>query len=75
TCLKAHKEVKYLLYLEEDCAPEELVQEGFPVETVEWMVKAVARNEYKRRQAAPGLKVNAKPGKMEQRMPLTAQYY
>ena len=63
------------LYLEEDYAPEELVQEGFPVETVEWMVKAVARNEYKRRQAVPGLKVNSKPGIMEQRMPLTAQYY
>jgi NAD+ synthase (glutamine-hydrolysing) len=62
------------LYLEEDYAPEELVQEGFAAETVDWVVKAVARSEYKRRQAVPGLKVNSKPGKMEQRMPLTAQY-
>lgn len=63
------------LYLEENYSPEELIQEGFAVETVEWVVKTVARNEYKRRQTVPGLKVNTKPEAMEPRMPLTAQYY
>lgn len=61
------------LYLDEGLSAEELVQKGFAAETVSWVVRTVERNEYKRRQAVLGLKVNSNPFKMERRMPVVAK--
>ncbi|MDI6638963.1 MAG: NAD+ synthase [Bacillota bacterium] len=61
-------------YIEEGESPEDLVRRGFPTETVEWVVRAVRRNEYKRRQAAPGLKVTSKAFGVGRRMPIAARY-
>ena len=62
------------LYIDENCSPEEVAIEGFDPTTVGWVVKMVDRNEYKRRQAAPGLKVTPKAFGMGRRMPIAARY-
>ncbi|HEX2952598.1 MAG TPA: NAD+ synthase [Bacillota bacterium] len=61
-------------YIEEGLSAEELVAEGLDRETVEWVIRAINRNEYKRRQAAPGLKVTSKAFGVGRRMPIAAKY-
>jgi len=62
------------LYIDEERSVEEIIGEGFESETVKWVVRAVNRNEYKRRQAAPGLKVTSKAFGMGRRMVIAAKY-
>jgi len=61
-------------YIDEGMSAEGIVGKGFDEETVKWVVRAVNRNEYKRRQAAPGLKVTSKAFGMGRRMPIAARY-
>jgi NAD+ synthase (glutamine-hydrolysing) len=63
------------LYVDEGLSSREIERRGFDPETVRWVLKAVNRNEYKRRQAAPGLKVTSKAFGMGRRMPIAAKYY
>jgi len=42
--------------------------------TIRWIVNAVNKNEYKRRQAAPGLKVTPKAFGIGRRMPIAAKF-
>ena len=49
-------------------------QEKFPLETVFEITTAVNRNEYKRRQAPPGLKVTSKAFGSGRRMPIAAKF-
>jgi NAD+ synthase (glutamine-hydrolysing) len=60
--------------VERGCSRGEIVAEGFDAATVAWVASAVARNEYKRRQAAPGLKVTSKAFGTGRRFPLAARY-
>jgi NAD+ synthase (glutamine-hydrolysing) len=53
---------------------DEIVAAGFERETVSWVVDAVRKNEYKRKQAAPGLKVTSKAFGSGRRMPIAANY-
>jgi NAD+ synthase (glutamine-hydrolysing) len=62
------------LYVEEGRSPDEIVAKGYDRKTVEWVVRAVNGNEYKRRQAVPGLKVTSKAFGMGRRMPIAARY-
>jgi len=62
------------LYIEEGRSPAEIVSVGFDAETVSWVVKTVNRNEYKRRQAAPGIKVTSKAFGVGRRMPIAARF-
>lgn len=62
------------LYLDQYCTYEEIVKEGLDPETVRWVINAVNRNEYKRRQAVPGLKVTTKAFGAGRRMPIAAVY-
>jgi NAD+ synthase (glutamine-hydrolysing) len=62
------------LYVEEGRSPKEIVRAGFDRATVDWVVRAVNGSEYKRRQAAPGLKVTSKAFGMGRRMPIAARY-
>ena len=63
------------LYIDEGTAGELIVKsEGFPEATVNWIITAVKRNEYKRRQAPPGLKVTSKAFGCGRRMPIAARY-
>jgi NAD+ synthase (glutamine-hydrolysing) len=62
------------LYVEQGMSSDEIVEMGIDEETVDWVVRAVNRNEYKRRQAAPGLKVTTKAFGTGRRMPIAAKY-
>jgi NAD+ synthase (glutamine-hydrolysing) len=52
---------------------DEIVAEDLDAKTVDWVISAVFNNEYKRRQAAPGLKVTAKAFGSGRRMPIAAK--
>lgn len=58
------------LYIEEEMGANEIVEEGFDNELVESIVKKVKFNEYKRRQAAPILKVSPRAFGIDRKMPL-----
>ncbi|MBN2038316.1 MAG: NAD+ synthase [Chitinispirillaceae bacterium] len=60
--------------IEEGLTRQELAAQGFKKETVSWIGNAVARSEYKRRQAAPGLKVTPKAFGIGRRFPVAARY-
>ena len=49
-------------------------RESFPLETVSEIISSVNRNEYKRRQAPPGLKVTSKAFGSGRRMPIAARF-
>ena len=62
------------LYVEEGLSSAEIIARGLDADTVRWVVRAVNRNEYKRRQAAPALKVTTKAFGTGRRMPIAARY-
>jgi|WetSurMetagenome_2_1015567.scaffolds.fasta_scaffold00046_29 NAD+ synthase (glutamine-hydrolysing) len=62
------------LFVEDGLSAAEIVTKGFERKTVEWVVAAVKKSEYKRRQAAPGLKVTPKAFGVGRRFPLAARY-
>jgi NAD+ synthase (glutamine-hydrolysing) len=62
------------LYVEEDTPPEEIVARGFAPEVVARVVAMVDRNEYKRRQAPPGVKITPKAFGKDRRLPITNRY-
>ncbi len=61
-------------YVEEGYSVDQIVACGFAAETVRWVARAVDRNEYKRKQAAPGLKVTTKAFGVGRRMPIAARF-
>jgi len=61
-------------YVDDGLSIDEIVKSGFDEETVRWVAKAVNRNEYKRRQAAQGLKVTSKAFGVGRRMPIASKY-
>jgi len=62
------------LYLEDRCSYQDIVAQGFEPDTVRWVIRTIDRNEYKRRQAAPGLKVTSKAFGMGRRIPIAARF-
>ncbi len=62
------------LYIDDGRSIEEIIGKGIDEETVRWVVRAVRRNEYKRRQAAPGLKITSKAFGLGRRMAIAARY-
>jgi len=61
-------------YIEENLSSDDIIAKGFEPETVRWVIKTVNRNEYKRKQAAPGLKVSSRAFGAGRRMPIAARY-
>ena len=61
-------------YIEEVKGIEDLVQMGFDKKVVKDVISRVDRNEYKRHQAAPGLKVTSKAFGYGRRYPLAQRY-
>ncbi|WP_078120994.1 NAD+ synthase [Thiosocius teredinicola] len=59
-----------LLYVEQDNAPEEIVAAGYDRATVERVVRLVDQNEYKRRQAPPGIKITRRAYGRDRRYPI-----
>jgi len=62
------------LYIELDQSPEEIVNAGFDGETVKRIVGMVDHNEYKRRQAAPGVRITQRAFGRDRRYPITSGY-
>ena len=62
------------LYVEEQLSPEDIIEKGYAAETVRWIQRHVDSNEYKRRQAAPGLKVTSLAFGIGWRMPIAQRY-
>ena len=61
-------------YVENGLSAKEIIKLGFDPETVNWVTRAVKRNEYKRKQVPPGLKVTTKAFGTGRRMPIAARY-
>ncbi|MCX7661497.1 MAG: NAD+ synthase, partial [Candidatus Omnitrophica bacterium] len=61
-------------YIEEDKSLEEIVSLGFKKELVKEVIFMVDKNEYKRRQAPPGIKITPKAFGKDRRMPITNRY-
>ena len=61
-------------YVDDGLSADQIVAAGRDRKTVEWVIRAVNRNEYKRRQAAPGLKVTSRAFGTGWRMPIAALY-
>ena len=61
-------------YVEEDQSLEEIVAMGFDEALVKRIAAMVDRNEYKRRQAAPGVKITARAFGRDRRLPITNRY-
>jgi NAD+ synthase (glutamine-hydrolysing) len=61
-------------YIEDDMGPAEIVSEGFDEVLVRQIARMVDRNEYKRRQAAPGVKITTKAFGRDRRLPITNHF-
>ena len=61
-------------YVERNLSVEEIAAGGIPVGVVREVVRLIDRNEYKRRQAAPGLKITSKAFGVGRRYPIAADY-
>jgi NAD+ synthase (glutamine-hydrolysing) len=62
-------------YVVQGRTPGEIVTAGHPAATVQRVVRLIDANEYKRRQAAPGLKVTSKAFGVGRRMPIAQRYW
>jgi len=61
-------------YMEEDVSPREIVARGYPEADVYRTVAMLRRNEYKRRQAPPGVRVTQRGFGKDWRYPITSRY-
>ncbi len=61
-------------YVEEDYSAEEIISMGYDTETVRKVIRLVDGNEYKRRQAAPGIKISHRAFGKDRRFPITNRY-
>jgi NAD+ synthase (glutamine-hydrolysing) len=61
-------------YVEEDQALDDIVAQGCPMDTVRQVLRLVDLNEYKRRQAPPGVKITPKAFGRDRRLPITNLY-
>ncbi len=61
-------------YVEEDRSVSSIAEEGFDIDLVRRICGLVDRNEYKRRQAAPGVRITAKAFGKDRRLPITNRY-
>jgi len=62
------------LLIEDHLSTDEIIARGFDAQTVRWVVKRVAQNEYKRAQAVPGLKVTSKAFGVGRKMPVAQRF-
>lgn len=62
------------LYIEEDEGVEQIVGRGYPPEVVARVARLVDRNEYKRRQAPPGVRISQRAFGRDRRYPITSGF-
>lgn len=61
-------------FIEHDQSAAQIIAAGFDAETVERITGLVLRNEYKRRQAPPGVKISARAFGRDRRYPIASGY-
>jgi NAD+ synthase (glutamine-hydrolysing) len=61
-------------YVEGDQGREEMIAAGMPATTVDEVISLVDRSEYKRRQAAPGIRITPKAFGKDRRLPITNRF-
>ena len=61
-------------YIEQDLGMEKLIEQGFDEETVRRIATLVDRNEYKRRQAPPGVRITQRAFGRDRRYPITSGF-
>jgi len=62
------------LYIEEDSSSEKIIATGIQSDLVYDVLEKIDRNEYKRKQVAPGVKLTQKAFGKDRRMPITNTY-
>lgn len=62
------------LYVEEQLTSGEIADRGFEADTVRWVAAKVDANEYKRQQAAPGIKVTSRAFGIGRRVPIAQKF-
>ena len=62
------------LYIEDDMGIKEIIKAGEDKDLTENIIRMVDRNEYKRRQSPPGIKITVKAFGKDRRMPITNRY-
>lgn len=63
------------MYIEKDKSPGDIVAHGYNESTVKRVVTMVNSNEYKRRQAPPGVRVTTRAFGRDRRYPITSGFY
>ena len=61
-------------YIEQDLGYNELINIGFNSEDIKFTISNVERNEYKRRQTPPGVKISTKSFDRDRRMPIINKF-
>jgi NAD+ synthase (glutamine-hydrolysing) len=61
-------------YVERDQGREDLIAAGLPAPEVDRVIQMVDRSEYKRRQAAPGIRITPKAFGRDRRLPITNRF-
>ncbi|HYP55749.1 MAG TPA: NAD+ synthase [Solirubrobacterales bacterium] len=61
-------------YVERDQGREEMIAAGLPADVVDRVVRMVDRSEYKRRQAAPGIRITPRAFGRDRRLPITNRF-
>ncbi len=62
------------LYIEKDMSKEDILRRSFKRKMVERVISMVDKNEYKRRQSPPGVKIMPKAFGKDRRMPITNKF-
>jgi NAD+ synthase (glutamine-hydrolysing) len=62
------------MYITQDCGLDEIVRAGFDRVTVRKVLRMVDLNEYKRKQAAPGVRITKMAFGRDRRYPITSGY-
>jgi NAD+ synthase (glutamine-hydrolysing) len=62
------------LYVEEDRSASDIVARGYDAEVVTRVINMVDHNEYKRRQAPPGIKISTRAFGKDRRLPIANHY-
>jgi len=63
------------MYIEQNKDVEAIIKAGFNEDLVKKIIKMVDKNEYKRRQAPPGIKITARSLGKDRKMPITNRYH
>ena len=61
-------------YIDNDMDTQAIIAQGFDEATVKHIIKLINRNEYKRRQAAPGIRISDRAFGKDRRYPITSGY-